>query len=181
MSRLRSVSVFAVAMTTAVVAFPCGDKLSALAGGVRFERIHAARHPGRVIIFAPNDSPLRAANTQLQLAEVLRRAGHAVNVVDEQQQLQRAMQLANADLILVDVSDAGRFESFERSSAPAALLTVSYAAGPSAQNVTAGASKCVTRLTKRSNPLLLRSIDDLLERRSKGKIAACDTSLPRAT
>jgi hypothetical protein len=169
------------ALSFATAAFPCGDKLSAMAGGVRFERIHAARHPGRVVIFAPGDSPLHAANVQLHLADVLRRAGHSVEVVDEQQRLRRALQLATADLILIDVADAARFGAFETAGKPAAMLSVSYA-GVVAKTKPITASKCVTRLTKRSNPLLLRTIDDLLERRGQGKPAACEAgSTPHST
>jgi hypothetical protein len=180
MRKPGKIPVLLVALSFTAAAFPCGDKLSAMGGGVRFERIHAARHPGRVVIFAPNDSPLQAANVQLRLADVLRRAGHSVEVVDEQQRLQRALQLAAADLILIDVSDAGRFNTFESAGKPAAVLSVSYA-GNNAKTTPSAASKCVTRLTKRSNPLLLRSIDDLLELRMQGKPAACETrSLPRS-
>ena len=159
------------------VALPCGDKLSAIAGGVRFERLHSAQHPGRIVIFAPSGSPLRDANADLRLARLLTEAGHSVEVVDEQQRVERALQLSMADVILVDVSDSERFRSFAATGGSVALMQVAYKGGfaGAAKGESIAESSCVTRLTKRSGALLLRSIDDLLERRQQGKPVSCES------
>jgi hypothetical protein len=166
-----------IGVSLAMTSLACGDKLSAIAGGVRFERIYSARHPGRIVIYAPVQSQLRVANEELKLADVLRRAGHTVEVISELQGLQRAMQLDTADLLLMDVADtelvAGRDTGIV---AKATVLPVSYA--PSAKTTATASSqaKCITRLTKRSNPLLLRLVDDSLDRQSRGLPATCEAA-----
>jgi hypothetical protein len=180
MSKPRLIVAFLSALSFATVAFPCGDKLSAMPGGVRFERLHAARHPGRVLIFTPLGSPLRVDNEGFRLAETVRRAGHLGQVVDEQG-LQLALQLSTADLFLVDDADKSRFDAIAASGKPVAVLRVS-SAGAAARVKFSPRSKCVTRLTKRSNPSLLRAIDDSFGRRLKGKSAECeDKALTRGT
>ena len=160
---------------SATSALACGDKLSAIAGGIRFERLYAARHPGRVAIYAPPGSALQAANTDLKLSEVLRHAGHTVTVFEHPQELRRALQMTTADLVLVDVADSRQLRSEESGAATnAAFVVVGYAPQrKAARNIQDGA-KCITALTRRSGPLLLRELDAVLERRSRGQRGECE-------
>lgn len=171
--RLIVLTVGCACMTAALA---CGDKLSVLSGGVRFERMHASQHPGRIVIFAPGGSALRAANAELHLAQLLTRAGHTVEVVDDQQRVERVLQLAVADLILVDTSDEKSFAAFVAAGSRVGLMRVSYDPKPSMRAVVAD-SRCVTTLTRRSSALLLRSVDDQLELSRQGKPLSCDSGI----
>jgi hypothetical protein len=161
-------------LSVASTVLACGDKLSAIAGGVRFERVYAARHPGRVAIYAPAGSALQAANSDLRLAETLRHAGHTVTVFEHPQDLRRALQLSTADLVLVDVADSRQLQAEESGAAAgAAYVVVGYAPKDKAAHKVLSQSKCVTALTRRTGPLLLRELDTVLERRSRGLPGEC--------
>ncbi|HXC58613.1 MAG TPA: hypothetical protein VN645_04800 [Steroidobacteraceae bacterium] len=181
MKVFRTVSVLAIGLFVTAAALACGDKLSAIGGGVRFERVFAARYPGRIAIYAPEQSALRTANDELRLAEMLRRAGHTVTVFDDPQDLRRALQTATADLVLVDAADAAQFRAAENATTGAPIMSVSYISRAKAAKANLVQSRCVTQLTRRSSALLLRELDTVLERRGRGLPAACESDpFPRA-
>lgn len=160
-----------LALTTAALA--CGDKLAAVGGGVRFERIYAARHPGRVALLVPRQSRLREASEELRLAEVLRRAGHEVIVIDDPRELPDRLQPGRIDLLLVDLADA-RDLTASLALAPRALLVQTDGkAGRAAASLRTLPAKCVAQLSHRTNAQLLRKVDDALGGKRRDKPANC--------
>lgn len=159
-------------------ALPCGDKLAAIGGGIRFERVYAARHPARVALFVPGQSRLREANEELKLAQALQRAGHQVIVIDDTRDLPDRLQPDRVDLLLVDVADVPALGA-SAAAPPLALLVRSSASGSSALKEAAAAlpPKCVAELSRRTSVQLLRKVDDALERSKRGMPPACPAGL----
>src|SRR5262245_59062660 len=78
-----------LAATAAQACPACGDKLSLVGGGVSFMDAGRAGPPGRVVLYAGPDSPLRSAEADLGLVSRMKRAGHEVTVVGDEAELDR--------------------------------------------------------------------------------------------
>lgn len=162
-----------LALTSAALA--CGDKLAAIGGGIRFERVYAARHPGRIALFIPQQSALRAANEELRLADALKRAGHQVIVIGDYRDLPGRLQPDRVDLLLVDVADSRSLAASLAQAPQAMLLRTAAAKGVAAAGD--AATPCVTQLSRRTSLQLLRKVDEALERQQRGLPASCPAEL----
>lgn len=174
-------AVAALAAAASVVSAPasqaCGDKLVPLGGGVRFEQIHASRHPGKIILFLNPASRLPAANDEFRLDAALQKAGHAVRTVASRDELDLALRSGNPDLVLVDWSDVVQLQALldgEAGSPP--VLPVLYR--PTAEELLAAReqARCVAPAAKRRGRMaVMQSVEEILERRGKGLPADCGT------
>jgi len=180
MKVLTRVPALLLGLSVATVALPCGDKLAAIGGGVRFERVYAARHPGRIALFVPQDSRLRQANESLHLADALKRAGHQVIVIEDARDLPNQLQPDRVDLLLADVDDARALAASVASVPRALMLQASAARDVSAAKLTATSklpAQCVAQLSKRTSVQLLRKVDEALDRNRNGLPPACTGEL----
>ena len=152
-------------------AFACGDKLVALGGGVPFERIHVARHPGKVILYLDVDSGLRAANADMRLDTALTRAGHRVLTVATPADLDRAMAQSGADLVVMDWAVEAKIKA--RLADNVRTLPILYGAAP--QDVTRARAQdhCVVDASRRDGARLLLTIEQILEDQTKGFPVDC--------
>lgn len=139
-------------------ALACGDKLAAMGGGIRFERVHVARHPGRVMLYLPEGSALRRSNDEYRIAELLRRSGHQVEVQSDEASLRREISSGGAGVVLIDVADARRVAAQVPDASAAPVLLVS---SPGASRGASPAG-CAIPVTRRTTALLLRAVDDAL-------------------
>lgn len=153
----------------------CGDKLVPLGGGVRFEQIHLSRHPGKIILFLNPTSRLPAANDEFRLGAALQKAGHAVRTVATRQELEAALQTGNPDLVLMDWSDVVEMQpEFRTEAGSPPILPVLYR--PTAEELLAARqhAPCVAPAAKRKGrQIVVRSVEDLLERRNRGLPVDC--------
>lgn len=178
----NALAVVALAAAMSVLSSPasqaCGDKLVPLGGGVRFEQIHASRHPGKIILFLNPASKLPAANTEFRLGAALQKAGHAVSTVASRDELDAAMRTGNPDLVLVDWSDLVELQlALEGEAGSPPVLPVLYR--PTAEQLLAAReqARCVARAAKRRGRMaVVQSVEEVLERRGKGLPASCGTS-----
>jgi hypothetical protein len=162
------------------VAFACGDKLSAIGGGVRFERIHASRNPGRIVLYVPAGSNLARANDEARLAVALIRARHQVELIDTPAALTERLTAGTTNLLLIDARDMPDPASL--SHLKTTVVPVTYASGASAQPASDGGARCVLHLTKRSAQQLVLAVDAMLERLGRGESSGCLLSPgPRGT
>lgn len=157
-----------VAVLCVSSAWPCGDKLSVMGGGVRYDRIKQVRVSGRVVIYAPQNSQLRAAIDEFDLTTRLARTGLDVHVIEQPDDLRRELTLADTDLVLTDLSF---FESVDAERGKAAILPVSYGDAAAFDSK----SRCVARVTKRNGRQFVRAVELILERRSRGISFDCGT------
>jgi hypothetical protein len=178
----KSFGVVAVAAAASIVFAPagqaCGDKLVPLGGGVRFEQIHASRHPGKIILFLNPASKLPAANDEFRLGAALEKAGHAVRTVANRDELELALRTGTPDLVLVDWSDVVQLDDVlhgETGSPP--VLPVLYR--PTAEELLAAReqARCVAPAAKRRGRMaVIQSVEEMLERRGKGLPIDCGST-----
>jgi len=145
----------------------CGDKLVALGGGMSFQRVFSSRHPGKLILYMPADSALRAANKEMQIDASLTRAGHSVRSVSTRGELDDALRDAAADLVVTDWVDA-RAVNADLGGRVAVLPVLT--GGEAAGSTRAG---CMVDAVKYRGRLVVRAVEQVLTTHSKGLPAAC--------
>jgi hypothetical protein len=160
---------------TAAEACPaCGDKLSLVGGGVSFERVSQAGPPGRIVVLAEPGSTMQAAESDLGLADELKRSGHDVKVVADSSELDRVIREQGADVVVAHWSEAaataGRLGT---STGSPTVVPVSYKSPDAAEAMAAGAGKCVCQADQRKGRKLAETIDKVLDKRRKGEPADC--------
>jgi CheY-like chemotaxis protein len=175
---MHCVAALCVGLALAPAVLACGDRLAALGGGVRFERVFYSRHPGRVVLYAPTATRLRAADERLGIAEALKRAGHQVTSVGDRDALLRAIGAAAPDVVVIDAEA-------ERGALPDARETVPVvpvAFRPGRDAVAARTDEgCVVEIADQSVRQLLRTVETVLERRRRGQSDPCRASARPAT
>jgi len=85
----------------------CGDKFLLPPGGLSFEKVYRADHPGAVLIYAPPGSTADYTRVQAMLTKV----GHRVTVLEDDNQLTQAIAAGTVDVIVTDLRDAGLISS----------------------------------------------------------------------
>jgi len=83
----------------------CGDKLLALARGIRLQRAYIATHSGPILIYSGGSGAAKTVK-EGALASSLAHAGHKVQLVGNADQLDRMLRSGRFDLLLVDVGVA---------------------------------------------------------------------------
>jgi hypothetical protein len=152
----------------------CGDKLVALGGGVRFERIVVSRHPGRILVILSPGSGLAVANTRYSLTSSLMLAGHTVVEIDDPAELGSTLTTEPLDLVLIDATEFHgiALRSSSTGQAPT-ILPVVYQDGSSSQPATRPVPDCSADAGKAKGKNLLRTIEKTLDLRSRGLPDAC--------
>lgn len=155
----------------------CGDKLVVLGRGVRFERLHMAKHPCSVLLFMDSDSALAKADKEFHLRDALELAGHTVGVVASRAELERALSANQTDLVITDLADARalRNESSSDGAGPE-ILPILYK--PTAEELAQAQTMnpCLGQAAKRKSGRLLEVVDEMMAQREKGERAACSPS-----
>ena len=160
------------AATTAALA--CGDKLAMIGGGVSFERISQSAHPGRVVMLIAPDSPFSQADSDLKLADSLRRTGHSVRRVASEAELKAALDKEAADVVVVYWTDAGTVSSDLHAAAAApTVVPVVYHPTPAQLNDATAQSKCVAQVEKRRGRELAETVDRVVGKRKSGQPSDC--------
>jgi hypothetical protein len=168
--RLASSALF-IGLLSASIALACGDKLSAIGGGVRFERIHASRHPGKIVLYVPAGSNLARANDEARIAVTLIRARHQVELIDTPGALTERLTDGTTNLLLIDARSMPGPASLGHLGT--AVVPVTYAAGATLQPASDDGTRCVLHLTKRSAQQLVLAVEGMLEKLSRGESSGC--------
>ena len=177
----KRISVLLVGL--AAVALPqaeaCGDKLVALGGGVPFQRIHAQRLTGQIVMLIRSESGLSAFNQQAGLSRALLRAGHTVRVVDNQRDLDGALNASRADVVLADEGDANdlRNRLAGDAAAPLVLAVVPMNAGAAIP----AQALCSVQASLKQSRSLVKTIEGYMTRRQAGTAIHCATDPERRT
>jgi ABC-type amino acid transport substrate-binding protein len=106
MRRLVPGAVVVAIALSGTAALACGDKLLAIGRGVRFQHGYAARQGNLVIYSARTRSGATLSTSKLEAT--LRRAGHKLQIVDGDSQLDEALKSGKVDVVLVDFADLAR-------------------------------------------------------------------------
>lgn len=94
----------------------CGDKFLMVGRGARFQRAYASVYPGHVLVYARPSLGANAVIRDARLHKLLRQAGHAVSVIEDDSLLEQAVRSAAIDVVLVDLRDAARVDGLALSS-----------------------------------------------------------------
>jgi hypothetical protein len=153
----------------------CGDKLAALGGGVRFERIHSSRYPASIVLYLKPGSALRSADEQLRLTTALERVGHKVRSVSDLAELDVALQETKPDLVLMGWRDAQELVAHvgQGGASSPPVLRVLYQPSAEETRAAAGQGSCVTDAGKKRGFYLVKSVEDVLGKRHKGEALQC--------
>jgi len=171
---LRAAIATLAALAVPRAATPCSDKLVVLGRGVRFERIVESKYPGTIVLYLNPQSRLPQANEQFHLAAVLELAGHAVVTVESRPQLHQSLQEERPEMVLADIVDARSLRP-ELAASASAPVVVPVLYQPTKEEIAEAESQaaCAGQAAKRQRRQLLRTVEDLLERRAKGLPTAC--------
>lgn len=154
----------------------CGDKFVVLGRGVRFQRIHAAKHPASILVYMSPGSRVAQADKELHLQALLKLAGHKA-VAAEGPAFTQALSSKKYDLVLADLPDAARLEQ-EIRSAPSKPAVVPVLYNPTTSELATAEEKysCVLEATKKSRQLLA-VLDDVMQSRHRGEGLKCARKL----
>ena len=171
-------SIIAVAITTLLTipaALGCGDKLAAIGGGLRFDLIHRADHPGSLLVYLNPHSRFKVANDDLQLVSWLQHAGNKVVVVDTPEALGSAMAGAGrADLVLLDAADARELMSMKQTaSGLSPILPILYQPTPDELASVRSFGSCYAQAGRRKQWQFVQQVDRAVENFRTGKISQC--------
>jgi hypothetical protein len=106
---LVSTLLFAALLLGGVLGRTCGDKLLVLGHGVRFT-FNTASQPASILLYSPPGSPASATFGDPKFQSALRDAGHKLQVVENREELDRALKTGQYDIVLADVNDASALE-----------------------------------------------------------------------
>ena len=95
-----------LALASPPTAQACGDQLTVLGKGNRFERTHTNHRHGTLIMYLSPDSRLSATNSDARLGQALTRDGHQVRLVQSSAELKQALDSEQTDCVLIDWSEA---------------------------------------------------------------------------
>lgn len=157
----------------------CGDKLAALGGGVRFERVVVSRHPGRILMVLSPGSGLAEANARYNLTSSLTLAGHSVVAIEDPAELGSTLTVEPVDLVLVDATEF-RGIALHSSSAGRAptILPVIFQDDSSSRPPTDPLPGCSADAGAAKGRSLLRTIEKTLDLRSRGLPGLCGSTPP---
>lgn len=155
-------------------AYPCGDKLVGLGGGVPFARIHPQHYVGQIVLYTRPDSGLRSVNDRIRLGQRLQRDGHTVRLVDNPQDLDIILRGTAADLVLADQKDAASIKARlnDDPNAPMLLSLVGVPAAAELQGAGAGPG-CEFQVQLEQSKAVAAALQSLMTRRQSGAVPGC--------
>jgi hypothetical protein len=150
----------------------CGDKFVVLGRGVRFQHVHAAKHPASILVYMNPGSRVAQAEKEFQLQAMLKLAGHKPVAV-EGASLAQALSSKSYDVVLADLGDAATLEQ-EVTSVPSKPVVVPVLYNPTKADLAAAEEKysCVLAASKK-NRNLLDVVDEVMSSRHRGEEAKC--------
>ena len=148
----------------AAVAWACGDKLM-LVMGASLSRIKPV-HPALILAY-PGRTASATLIRDLQLQPAVRRAGHRIQVVEDDAGLNNALKGGKYDLVMADVANAGEL-SQRMLTAPSkpVLLPVAFQASKEEQAAAQKKYHCLLRAPSNAENYLA-AIDQAMEWKAK--------------
>jgi hypothetical protein len=151
----------------------CGDKLAALGGGVRIERIPRSDHPGSVVVVASPALASARAGAEGLVAS-LRKAGHDARLVSSPGELEAAAPAGVPDIVLADVATARMLrESAGGRLGSSTIVPLLYRPTPGDLEAARQSSSCVAPIADWGIAPVLRVIDRIRAQQSDGQPVSC--------
>jgi hypothetical protein len=149
------------------VAYACGDKFLVVGRSARFNQVYAAIYPAAILLYAHAERGAPTAVLNLQFQNNLTRAGHRLQVVNDEWQLEQTLRTGNFDLVLADVSDVESTKAkAEQSASKPTVLPVMYKPTKAEAEAVRTRFQCELKSSDRA-VRYLAVIDDQMEVRVK--------------
>ena len=155
-----------VLLLSATSAYACGDKLQALNRGLRPQDFSSSRRAS-ILIYGHMGSGSSGPNDTGQLESALRRAGHRLQTVAEQRELEDALKSGHYDLVLVDLINVPQVEESLRTAASPPLVVPLVSEGTKAENKLLKKQYPFVLMARERNGRYLTVIDRALDAREK--------------
>jgi hypothetical protein len=152
----------------------CGDKFLVIGRGIRYERVHAAAHPGSILIYANRNIEDPKAGVNLEKA--LQKAGHKIQTVDSVSGLDATLKSAKFDLVLINLADTPLLEQqiVDSPSKPAVVPIIYNRTGK--ELATAGKQYACILKAADKNTDVLRVVDQAVGEKQSGAPVKCNWS-----
>ena len=154
----RSVSLlFALVAALAAIApaQACGDKFLVLGRGMRYSQLRGPGQPLAVLILKNADPKVNAAVMDPELQHQLKQAGHKVEVAEDYPQLDQVLKGGSVDLVLADLTEAGKVgERLKSAAAKTVVMPVVYAGSKAEIDRAKQAFRCVFSVPGKAQKLL---------------------------
>jgi hypothetical protein len=109
------------------VTYACGDKFVMVGRSVRFNQAYAAIYPATILLYSHAGRGAQKGVLDPQFQSNLTRAGHRLQIVEDESQLEPTLQAGHFDLVLADVSDVESTKAkAEQSASKPTVLPVMY-------------------------------------------------------
>ena len=155
MRKTRLLLILSVLLVGGESAQACGDKFLVIARPPRYARLSGNDRPLSVLILSSQDVRLSVALTDPHLQQELAAAGHKVAVAEDYPQLDQALKAGSVDLILADLTEAGKVGELLKSAAAKAVVMPVVNAGSKAETDRAKqAFRCVFSVPGKARQLL---------------------------
>lgn len=161
-------------LTLPMAAESCGDKLVAIGGGVRIERIYRSQHPGSVVVVAMHDAASWSDKSTERLTDSLRAAGHEVRVVRTPAELDNTVRARAPNVILAEAGQVQQLRA-RLAAAPASGTVLPVLFRPTRAALTAAklGNSCVTSFSDWGVGPLLRVVDGVRSQQIAGQTVNC--------
>jgi len=164
--RISTILVLAGLVATSPVAIACGDKFVIVGRCVDYLRIHAAQHPGHVLILWSPNSKAAAVIRDVKLQDFLQQAGHRVNIMEESGSTAEAIKAGGYNVVLVDAVDADRLRLDLEGTATRVLPVMFQATDAEVRQVRQNYRSALNvRQTQIKRSQLLAAVDDTMRRK----------------
>jgi hypothetical protein len=152
----------------------CGDKFLVIGRGLRYERVYAAQHPGSILIY--NDRNLVDPKASSDLENVLKKAGHKVQAVENVNAMNEALKSSKFDLVVIDLNDVAALEpQIVASPSNPAVLPVIYNRTGSEVSSAEKQYDCILKASGKNNDAL-KVVDAAMAEKLSGAPIKCKWS-----
>jgi hypothetical protein len=104
----------------------CGEKFFFAGRFINWQQAMAAPVPGAVLLYTNPASKLPAVLQETKLDQLLKRAGHKVEMIADAGALSRALRSGRYDILLIDPADAGQAAQWKAAAPGVVVVPVLY-------------------------------------------------------
>jgi hypothetical protein len=171
----------AIFLTLPMAAESCGEKLVAIGGGVRIERIYRSQHPGSVVVVAMNDAVSWSNSSTERLTDSLRAAGHEVRVVRTPTEFENTVRAHSPNIVLAEAGQVQQLRArLTSASASGAVVPVLFRPTRAALTAAKLSDSCVASFSDWGVGPLLRIVDGVRSQQVAGQAVNCVGTGPKS-
>lgn len=149
--------------------FGCGDKFLIIGRGADYRHRYVAIHPARILLFGKK----AAGDADVDVKHILQRAGHKVDYVADDAQLEGTMRAASYDFVITPIESVRSVETRVHSLAPQTLVVpILFASNEQEIRNAEREYECIAKTTEKQRSFLT-VLDDAMTARLRGDRINC--------